>query len=102
MRTVLETRQATMTHFARADALTSGPLLCTIAVHRRIGGVEQLPDFDSVHWHAQAVASLAAARMFGERQLERGYRLWTVCISRTHPNHTGPETSIFPPDSVAA
>ncbi|KAL0048380.1 hypothetical protein WJX82_001955 [Trebouxia sp. C0006] len=51
------------------DALTSGPLLCTIAVHRRIGGVEQLPDFDSVHWHAQAVASLAAARMF-ESQAE--------------------------------
>ncbi|KAL0024544.1 hypothetical protein WJX79_004679 [Trebouxia sp. C0005] len=50
-------------------ALTSGPLLCIIAVHRRDGRVEQLPDFDSVNWHAQAVASLAAARVF-ESQAE--------------------------------
>ncbi|DBA90940.1 TPA: hypothetical protein ACH3X1_016150 [Trebouxia sp. C0004] len=51
------------------DALKAGPLLCTIAVHRRIGGAERLPNFDSVHWHAQAVASLAAARVF-ESQAE--------------------------------
>lgn len=46
-----------------ADESSAGPLLCSWSVQQRHGAA---PDFDSLGWYGQAMASLAAAIVLGE------------------------------------
>ena len=45
--------------------VSTGPLLCIIELQKRHGVAEQIQDFDTVQWHGQALAALAAAMVLG-------------------------------------
>ena len=49
-----------------ADDTSSGLLLCTVGAQRQHVAALHVLDFDTVGWHGQAMASLAAAMLLGK------------------------------------
>ena len=64
MRTPLVPQQASI----YADEASAHPLLCTLTVRRQHGAAQQMPEYDTIGWHGQAMASLAAAMVLGESE----------------------------------
>ena len=65
VRSLRQLRQFALSSFtACPGAASAGPFLCTVATQTK-DGIQHLPNFDTIDWHAQAATALAAAVTHG-------------------------------------